>query len=52
MIENFRNPRVDPILGAFYLKLSTLTDVVKLSSIESKKYYMLYIKRIEQLNKT
>ena len=47
MIENFRNPRVDSILGASYLKLSTLIDVIRLSNIESKKYYMLYIKRIK-----
>lgn len=50
MVEDFRSPQIDSVLGVAFLKLSSSTVIIGLPGIGSKKHYVMHVKREEQLN--
>lgn len=46
MVEDFDQPKLDPVLQAPYLKLAGTKNIVGLPSIGCTKHYILNVKRV------
>ena len=47
MIKNLRDFQIDFVLNAFYLKLFITINVIKFLNSNSKKHYVIYVKRLK-----
>ena len=52
MMKNLRNFQINFILNASYLKFFIIINIIKLLNINNKKHYIIYVKRLEQLNES
>ena len=52
MMKNLRNFQINFILNASYLKFFIIINIIKLFNINNKKHYIIYVKRLEQLNES